>query len=108
MDTFAALAEPTRRSIIEIISSRGEMSATDICDRFNISHPAISQHLKILREAQLVQVQKRAQQRIYRLNPTKMMEVERWAKQVAQDWNQRFDALDLLLEAQKNKNAKKR
>ena len=103
MDKFSALSDPTRRSIIEMLAKKGELSATDIYDQFQTSHPAISQHLKILREAKLVLVERRAQQRIYRINPDAMLELEEWAQHVMCLWSQRFDALDALLEVEKNK-----
>jgi DNA-binding transcriptional ArsR family regulator len=105
MDMFSALAEPTRRSIIEMLAGEGQLSASDIAGRFDVSAPAISQHLKILREAELVVVEKRAQQRIYRLNPDAMREFEQWARKTRERWDERFDALDRVLEAQKQKAA---
>src|SRR5580700_1490059 len=84
-----------------MLASNGQLSATTISDNFTVSAPAISQHLKVLREANLVQMEKHAQQRIYHLNPDAMLEVEDWAKQISDLWNQRFDALDeVLAEAQ--------
>ena len=103
MDTFYALAEPTRRKIIELLARYGELFATEISDRFDVSAPAISQHLKVLREAELVTVEKRAQQRIYRLNPQAVDQVEDWARQVTSLWNQRFDALEVVLKQEKEK-----
>ena len=97
MDRFAALAEPNRRRIIEMIARNGEMASTDISKEFDISAPAVSQHLKILREAQLLQMEKRAQQRIYRINPEGVDEMWEWLNQMRQYWNARFDALDKLL-----------
>lgn len=79
MDTFYALADPTRRKIIEMLIRHGPLSATEIYDHFPVSRPAISQHLQVLRQANLVQVEKRAQQRIYRVNPQTMRELELWA-----------------------------
>lgn len=101
MDIFHALAEPTRRNIIEMLAINGELSATDIYENFDVSPPAISQHLKVLREAKLVQVEKRAQQRIYQINPAAMHKLAAWAEQMTQLWNQRFDALDKVLVAEK-------
>ena len=98
---FYALAEPTRRKIIEMLASRGELSATEICAEFDVSPPAISQHLKVLREADLVRMEKRAQQRIYRINPEAMLDLEGWARRLTQVWNQRFDALDAVLQEEK-------
>ena len=104
MDMFSALADPTRRKIIEILAANGQLSATDICEKFPISPPAISQHLKILREAQLVHMEKRAQQRIYQLNPQAMLALHDCTQQITRLWNQRFDALEKLLEEEKKKN----
>ena len=103
---FYALAEPTRREIIEMLAKNGQLSATDICDEFPVSHPAISQHLKVLREAKLVRVEKQAQRRLYRINPDAMVELEQWAKQMTQLWSDRFDALDRVLKAEKRKGKK--
>lgn len=101
MDTFTALAEPTRRLILERLMANGKMSATDIYRGFKSSPPAISQHLKVLREAKLVRVEKRAQQRIYYVNPEPMKELERWIKQFAATKEQEFQRLDKLLESMK-------
>ncbi len=98
MDIFSALAEPTRRSIIEMLASSGQLSASVIASKFRISPPAISQHLKVLREAKLVHMEKRAQQRLYQVNPDAMLELELWAKQMAKVWDERFGALDMILE----------
>ena len=104
MDMFSALADPTRRKIIEILATNGQLSATQICEKFPVSPPAISQHLKILREAELVHMEKRAQQRIYQLNPQSLLVLHDWTQQITQLWNQRFDALEKVLEAEKKKN----
>ena len=103
MDIFYALADPTRRKILELLASRGELPATEIYANFAVSHPAISQHLKVLREANLVRMEKHAQQRIYQINSETMLELEDWSRQLAQQWNQRLDALDELLKVEKEK-----
>lgn len=108
MDIFYALAEPTRRNILEMLASSGQLSATDICDKFQVSPSAISQHLKVLRETHLVQMEKRAQQRIYQINPDAIHELEDWAKELTELWNQRFDALEKVLKAEKEKLKKKK
>ena len=100
---FYALAEPTRRDIIELLASNGQLSATDIFDNFAVSAPAISQHLRVLREANVVRVEKRAQQRIYRINPEAMSEIEGWVQQMTKQWNARFNVLDKILEGEKRK-----
>ena len=108
MDTFAALAEPTRRHIMEMLAASGSLAATDIYKNFKASPPAISQHLKALREANLVRVEKRAQKRIYYVNPEPMKELEEWVKQFAANVEQRYQALDKLLEKEKTKLGSKR
>ena len=97
MDIYTALAEPNRRRIIELIAKRGSLSATDISDKFDITPPAISQHLKVLRESQLVQMEKVAQRRIYRINADKLSEIEEWIQKLKKVWNKRFDRLDKIL-----------
>lgn len=103
MDKFSALSDPTRRSILEMLAREGQLASTEISDRFPISAPAISQHLRVMREAKLVRVEKRAQQRIYMLNPETILELEGWARQLRQLWNERFDALEKVLEVEKRK-----
>jgi DNA-binding transcriptional ArsR family regulator len=103
MDIFQALAEPRRRSIMEMLAEKGQLTATAISDKFRISPPAISQHLKILREVKLVQVQKKGQQRIYQINPQTMQQFEVWLKRVTVMYTERFERLDALLEKEKNK-----
>ena len=77
------------------------MAASDISRGFEISPPSVSQHLKVLREVELVNMEKRAQQRIYSLNPQGIDEMWEWLNQMRQFWNERFDALDELLLKQK-------
>lgn len=100
---FQALAEPTRREIIETLAKKGRLTATAIAGRFRSSPPAVSQHLKVLREAKLVIVEKKARQRIYRINPGKMLELEHWAKKITDRWNERLGRLDGLLTKEKNR-----
>jgi DNA-binding transcriptional ArsR family regulator len=97
MDVFAAIAQPTRRSILEMLAGSGELPVTDIARRFRVTPPAISQHLKVLREARLVSMHKHRQQRIYQINPEAMHEVEAWARHMERLWNDRFDRLEQLL-----------
>ncbi len=103
MNVFSALSDPTRRSILEALARKGQLSASEIYAQFQVSAPAISQHLKILREANLVRMEKRAQQHIYQINPEAIIEIEHWARGLEQLWNERFDALDKVLEAEKKK-----
>lgn len=103
MDTFSALADRTRRKILELLARDGPISATEIAKQFALTPPAISQHLKVLREAHLVHMDKRAQQRIYRINPDAIQEVEEWARRMNQLLTQRFDAFEKVLRAEKER-----
>jgi DNA-binding transcriptional ArsR family regulator len=100
VDQFAALADPTRRQILETLARQGRLSATEISNQFDISAQAISQHLKILRESQWVRMEKRAQQRIYQINMDAARNIEVWARQLEQLWQERYGALSELIEAE--------
>jgi DNA-binding transcriptional ArsR family regulator len=77
MQGFAALADPTRRKIVEMLAAR-ELAAGEIARRFDMTAPAVSQHLKLLRDAGLVHVRRDAQRRIYALNPRGLAELDEW------------------------------
>jgi DNA-binding transcriptional ArsR family regulator len=96
MDTFTALADPTRRHIIETLAA-GEASFGELADRFEMSRPAVSQHLKVLRDAGIVASRADAQRRIYRLNDGSLDELEAWLGKVRDYWSQRLDTLEQLL-----------
>lgn len=93
MDSFAALADPTRRSIVEMLGE-GALSAGEIGARFSASAPAISQHLKVLREAGLVTVEIRGQQRIYRLDAAGLDAFDAWLRRVRRFWGHHLDLLE--------------
>ncbi|HEY5152809.1 MAG TPA: metalloregulator ArsR/SmtB family transcription factor [Candidatus Saccharimonadales bacterium] len=82
MDKFYALSAPIRREIIALLADSGELPASSIADNFKVSPPAISQHLKVLLNTNLVRMHKKAQQHIYEINPAAMLELEAWAKQI--------------------------
>lgn len=93
MHGLSALADPTRQRIVEILA-RGALSSGDIAQRFDISAPAISQHLKTLREARLVRVRPRAQQRFYELDPEGIQQLTDWVMRLRSFGNCRLDALE--------------
>jgi DNA-binding transcriptional ArsR family regulator len=97
MDTFSVLAEPRRRRVVEILAHRGELSASEICEEFDVTPQAISQHLRVLREANVIQMERRAQQRLYTFNPKSTIPIQRWAAEMARLWNRRLDRLDQAL-----------
>ncbi|MBA3378329.1 MAG: winged helix-turn-helix transcriptional regulator [Chloroflexia bacterium] len=93
MDVFSALADPVRRSILETLNAK-PLTAGDLADRFPISRPAVSRHLKLLRQAGLVSVVASGRTRVYRVEPAPMAEVEHWLAQYRDTWSSRFDALE--------------
>ena len=103
MDTFSVLADKTRRQIIELLVERVQLTATQICDQFAFIAPAISQHLKVLREANLVTMTKRGQQRLYAFNPQAVSAMEVWLQRLTQRWNESFAALDEILEEEQRR-----
>lgn len=90
---MTAIADPVRREILDTLR-RGPLSAGDIAGRFAISRPAISRHLRILREVGLVDVDVRGRRRIYRFNPGPLAEIDAWLAQHRDLWSSRLDALE--------------
>lgn len=97
MDTFTALADTTRRQII-LTLAQGDAAFGDLADSFEISRPAVSQHLRVLREAGIVTARADAQRRIYRLNDGCLSDIDEWLGKVRQFWSPRLDALEQLLD----------
>ena len=97
MDAFYALAEPHRRKVVEILARRGQLSATQICDEFDVTPQAVSQHLRVLREANMIQMERKAQKRLYEFNPKSVYVIERWVADLTEMWNSRLDRLDKAL-----------
>lgn len=96
MDTFVAIADPTRRSIVMSLAD-GESSFGELADKYEMSRPAVSQHLKVLRDAGIVTVRPDAQRRIYSLSDNAFDEVDSWLKKVREFWAPRLDKLEQLL-----------
>ncbi len=93
VDAYAALADDTRRQIVELLAA-GEQPAGALCARFSVSRPAVSRHLRVLRESGLVTVRARGTQRLYALQPDALTDVETWLRQVRRFWTHHLDALD--------------
>jgi DNA-binding transcriptional ArsR family regulator len=96
MTALQALSDPTRQRIVEMLAS-GALSAGEIAGRFDLSAPAISQHLKTLRAAHLVTVRADKQKRIYTLDPDGVAELGAWVDRIRAFWNPRLDALEAAL-----------
>jgi DNA-binding transcriptional ArsR family regulator len=93
MRPLEALADPTRRRIVELLARR-DRTAGEIVQEFDISAPAISQHLNVLREAGLVVTRAEGQQRIQSLNPAGLDEIGAWLEKTRGFWSKRLDALE--------------
>jgi DNA-binding transcriptional ArsR family regulator len=102
MDTFAALAEPSRFRIVELLRS-GPRPVNDIVDRLRLNQPQVSKHLRVLKEAGLVDVQPRAQQRLYELRAKPLRQLHDWLERYRGIWDARFAELDDIIEELKDK-----
>jgi len=95
-DVFHAIADPTRREIIDLLARRS-LPVNDVAERFDISRPAVSKHIKILNECGLVVIQKKGRKRYCRADTRKLQEVMEWAQRYRKFWNERLDALEAML-----------
>jgi DNA-binding transcriptional ArsR family regulator len=94
---FTAIADPVRRRIVERLAD-GEKTAGELGEGFAISQPAMSRHLRVLREAGLVAARADAQRRLYRLTPAPLAQVDDWLTSCRKLWEERFDALKAYVE----------
>jgi DNA-binding transcriptional ArsR family regulator len=93
VNALEALADPTRRRILELLAD-GERSAGEIASHFRTSRPGVSRHLRVLREQGFVQTRSEAQRRLYSLDPTPLAELDAWLERYRGFWANRLDALD--------------
>jgi len=107
MQSLAAIADPTRRRIVELLAVR-DRTAGELVDAFDLSAPAISQHLNVLREAGLVVTRAEGQKRIQTLNPTGLDELDAWLQRTRRFWSSRLDALERELRAEDLRAGKKK
>ncbi len=105
--TFAALADPTRRAILSRLAS-GEATVNELSEPFAMSQPAISKHLKVLERAGLISRGLDAQRRPSRLEANPLAEATVWLEHYREFWEASFQRLDVLLEAMKAKEKKRR
>jgi DNA-binding transcriptional ArsR family regulator len=103
VDTFEAIADPTRRRLIELLTE-GERPAGELVAHFDVSFSAISQQLRILSEANLVQSRREGRRQVYRLNPENLDPVANWLSRYARNfWKKKLTALDDVLRSTKQK-----
>ena len=91
-DVFRAVSDPTRRQMLELLGV-GERTADELAQPFDMSQPAVSQHLKVLRHAGLVNVRKEGRHRVYSLDPKPLREVFDWAQYFEGFWRKKLSAL---------------
>jgi DNA-binding transcriptional ArsR family regulator len=96
VQALEALADPIRRHIVELLAER-ERDAGEIASHFDVSRPAVSRHLRVLREHGLVQWRSDAQRRVYSLDPAPLEEIDAWLARYRGFWTNRLDALDVQL-----------
>ena len=95
--TFELLAEPTRRRILDLLRD-GERPVGDLVDRLSMSQPAVSKHLRLLRDSGLVDVRVDAQRRVYRLRPEALREIDAWIEPYRRLWTDRLDRIERHLQ----------
>lgn len=97
MTAYLALAEPHRRQILDALRE-GEQSVNELVERVKLSQPGVSKHLRVLREAGLVEVRPEGRRRWYGLRPQPLAEVDQWLEPYRRYWSGRLDALEQHLE----------
>lgn len=97
MTAYAALAEPHRRQILDLLRG-GERSVSDLVERLDLSQPGVSKHLKVLRDAGLVGARAEGKRRLYALRAQPLAEVDAWLEPYRAFWSDRLDALERHLE----------
>ena len=100
-DVFQAIADPTRRAILVLIAVQG-MTPNAIAEHFNTTRQAVSKHLRILTECELVRQEHAGREIYYQLETTKMKEIDQWLEQFRAIWESRFSELDEVLLTIKN------
>ncbi len=109
-DVFQAIADPTRREIINILANRS-MNLNAVAGNFDVSRPAISKHIKILTECGLIVIRQEGRERVCEAQLGKLNEVSDWVEQYSKFWNARLDALEIYLgkiQAERKTKTKKR
>jgi len=102
-DVFQAIADPTRRAILSLLALQA-MTPNAIADHFDSTRQAVSKHIKVLSECELVKQEQSGREIYYHFNPQKMKEVDKWLEPFRVKWEDRFTQLDTILENIKNKN----
>ncbi len=102
IDTLAALAEPNRLRIVELLRD-GPRPVGEIGERLRLRQPQTSKHLRVLKDAGLVEVRPDAQRRLYELRAQPLLELDAWLEPYRQYWSERLDALETMLRTNNDK-----
>lgn len=97
LTVLEAIAEPARRRILDVVRD-GERSVGELVDELGVSQPGVSRHLRVLRDAGLVDVRRDAQRRLYRVRPEPLMELDAWLEPYRAAWAIRLDSLERHLQ----------
>lgn len=109
-DVFQAIADPTRREIIRLIAQR-PLNLNAIAENFDVSRPAISNHIKILNECGIIKIEQQGRERYCKLNPANLKEVANWIGQFTALWEERLESFEKYvyqLKAKRNKHGRKK
>lgn len=106
-DVFQAIADPNRRAILSLLAKNERLSLNGVAENFRISRPAVSRHIKILKECGLVIVIKEGRERYCEAKFDKLNEVTDWIEKYREFWEERFNRLDKVLEEMKKQEKKK-
>jgi DNA-binding transcriptional ArsR family regulator len=104
-DVFQAIADPTRREIIQMLAGKS-LNLNAVAEKFDISRPAISRHIKILAECGLINIRKEGRERYCDAKPDKLNEVSDWVDQYRKLWEAKLDSLENYLESLQTKSKK--
>jgi DNA-binding transcriptional ArsR family regulator len=95
-DIFQAIADPTRRAILTLIAMQA-LTPTAMAEKFDMSRQAVSKHIKVLQECELIQAEQSGREIYYHFNPKKMQEIDNWLAQFRKTWETQFKQLDKVL-----------
>jgi len=95
-DIFQAIADPTRRAILTLIALQA-LTPNAMAEKFDMSRQAVSKHIKVLQECELIKPEQSGREIYYHFNPTKMKEFDKWLTQLRKIWETRFNQLDQVL-----------
>jgi DNA-binding transcriptional ArsR family regulator len=101
-DLFQAIADPTRRAILALIALQA-LTPNAMAEKFDMSRQAVSKHIKVLQECDLIKAQPSGREIYYHFNPDKMQEFDHWIAQFRKTWEAQFDQLDKVLLTMKNR-----